>query len=401
MKIGIIKEGKTPPDSRVVFTPTICKQANAQFPSLELAVCPSNIRCFSDEEYQSHDVTLEHDMSKMDVLVGVKEVPIDELIDNKTYFFFSHTIKEQAYNRDLLKAVLNKNIRLIDYECLVEESGKRVIAFGRWAGIVGAHNGLLVWGKKFNHFNWKRCDEFKDYDELQGFYKTQKLPPLKIAITGGGRVALGAIEIMDHLDVRRVSHADFINKTFDEAVYVQLDCEDLYRRKEDNGFGIPEFYQKPELYKSVFAPYKSEIDLFINAIYWNPAAPKYFELDEISEENFKLDVIADITCDIAPDASVPVTYRATEIDELAMGIDRKSKQEVEAYLPNTIDVMSIDHLPSELPRDASQDFGSMFLEYVLPELLKENSEFLDRATITKNGKLTDKYSYLQNYVNGE
>jgi len=396
MKIGIIKEGKTPPDSRVVFAPEHCEKLAKEFPQISLQVASSNVRSFKDDEYKDHI----GDIIDQDVLVGVKEVPIDQLIENKTYFFFSHTIKAQAYNRDLLRAILKKNITLIDYECLVDNKGKRVIAFGRWAGIVGAHNGLVVWGKKFNKFDWGRCGDFKDYEELQAFYKTQKLPAIKIAITGGGRVALGAIEIMDHLDVRRVSHADFVNKQFDEAVYVQLDCEDLYRRKSDNGFGIPEFYQKPELYKSIFEPYKSVVDVFINAIYWDPKAPKYFELNEIEEPNFKMDVIADITCDIAPDASVPVTYRATEVPELAMGIDRNSKEEVAPFQQGTIDVMSIDHLPSELPRDASTDFGNMFVEHVIPELLKPQSDFLDRATITKDGKLTEKYAYLQNYVDG-
>lgn len=401
IKIALIREGKVPADSRVVLPPALCTELMQQHPEIEVIVQPSPHRCYTDQEYEAAGIKVQEDISDCKMYIGVKEVPKEQLVSDKVYCFFSHTIKKQPYNRSLLQTILKKNIRLIDYECLINlETKQRVIAFGRWAGIVGAHNGLWTWGQKYGQFEMPRATEFKDYQALKTFYKENlKLPAVKIAITGGGRVALGCIEIMDHADIRQVSPADFIEKTFDEAVYVQLDCQDLYRRKTDEGFAIPEFYEQPAAYKSIFNPYLAKTDLFMNAIYWNPSAPAYWSLEDMKTEQFNIKVIADITCDIAPEASVPSTIKASTIADPVFGFDRLTAQETKPYSEESVDVMSIDNLPNELPRDASAAFGRMFLDHVVPELLKaEKSEILDRATIAINGDLNQHFEYLRDYI---
>lgn len=400
MKIGLIREGKTPPDSRVVLTPTQVQKALTTYSNLDIVVAPSAHRCYADSEYEAAGISFQEDLSDCDVLLGVKEVPIDELQPNKIQFFFSHTIKAQPYNQKLLQAVLAKNIHLVDYECLTNDRGSRVIAFGRWAGIVGAHNGLYTWGKRTGSFDLKRAKDCKDYAELKSLYADVTLPPIKIVVTGNGRVANGSIEVLEQIGIKKVSPKEFVEQEFEEAVFVQLKCEDLYRRKSDGGFDKKEFYANPSIYKDIFEPYRSQTDLFINAIYWDPNAPTYFAWEDMQQSDFRIKVIADITCDISPEASVPSTIRPSTIADPIFGVDVHSKSEVAKFSPNGIDVMAVDNLPNELPRDASESFGNQFLEFVLPELMQADSAFIHRASIAKNGDLTENYEYLRDYVEG-
>jgi len=400
MKIGLIREGKTPPDTRVVLTPGQCKNI-LQNGDITITVQPSPNRCYTDEEYRNAGISINENIEDCDVLLGVKEVPIDQLIPNKTYCFFSHTIKEQPYNQKLLQAVVEKNIRLIDYECLVNSKGQRIIAFGHWAGIVGAHNALWTWAKKYQQFQLPRAVEVNDLAQLKQDYTNVTFPPIKIAVTGGGRVAKGVFEILDAASIKKVNTEEFVNQTFDEAVYTQLDSDQLYDRKSDNGFEMKEFFTQPELYKCIIQPYLSCTDLFINAIYWNPDASAYWNLEDMKAENFNIKVIADITCDIAPEASIPSTIKPSTITDPVYGFDVNTQKETEPFKANTIDVMAIDNLPNELPRDASEDFGNMFIDNVLEEFLKGESKILHQANIAINGNLNTPFEYLRNYLEGE
>ena len=178
MKVGIVREGKIKSDSRVPLTPKQCRYLLQQNLDLQIFVQPSQKRCFTDEEYHSLGIPLTENLSECDLLLGVKEVPISMLLPNKTYLFFSHTIKKQPYNRELLRSILEQKIRLIDYECLHDESGQRVIAFGRWAGIVGAHNAILTWGRREGEFNEFRVQnsEFRIF----GFKSPTKIKNLVV-----------------------------------------------------------------------------------------------------------------------------------------------------------------------------------------------------------------------------
>lgn len=399
MKIGIIREGKTPPDSRVPLTPQQCQHL-IQHKGLDIVVQPSPNRCFPDEAYQALGVPMTEDLSDRDVLMGVKEVPIDQLVADKTYFFFSHTIKEQSYNRKLLQAIVAKNIRLIDYEVLTNEKGQRLIAFGKFAGMVGAHNGIMTYGSRTGQFTLKRMKDCLDYAEAKSIYSQMQWPALRIVLTGTGRVGRGAAMVLDDMGIRKVSPEDYLSQQYGEAVYTQLQCKDYAQRKDGSAFDKSTFYTQPQLFESCFAAYAQNSDIMINGIYWDNEAPAFFTVEEMKQSDFRIEVIADVTCDIAPVSSIPSTLKASTIADPVFGFDPKTGQETQAYQAGMVDMMTIDNLPNELPRDASEAFGQQFIDTILDELLHENSPVITRATVAVNGGLGEHFAYLNDYLNG-
>lgn len=398
MKIGILKETKVPVDYRVAFTPTHCKHILQKYPNTEITVQPSEIRCYKDEEYTAAGAILSDDVSACNVLFGVKEVKIDKLINDKTYFFFSHTIKKQAYNRDLLRAVINKNIQLVDYECLKDQDGKRVVAFGRWAGIVGAYNALRTYGIKHTLFDIKPAHQCFDKVELWSQFEKIKLPNINILITGGGRVTKGALEVLDEVGIKKVSISDYLSKTNSSPVYIQLDSNEYNKRIDGKEFDYADFYANSEKYESNFKQFLPHTDLLIAGAYWDPKAPVLFTNEDVQAPNFRINTIADITCDIA--GSIPTTIRSTTIDQPVFDFNKSKLVEENAFSnPANITVMAVDNLPCELPRDASTDFGDMLCKFVIPTLLgEENTEIISTASITKSGSLSSKFHYLSDYA---
>lgn len=399
-KIGIIKEGKIPIDRRVPLTPQQAKQLKENY-DIEIVVQSSDIRCFTDDDYRNAGLSVVDSLDDCDIILGVKEVPIDKLIPNKTHFFFSHTIKKQDYNRHLLRAILEKNIKLIDWETLTNESGNRVIAFGRWAGIVGAYNGLWTFGKRYNLFNLRRAHECFDYEDLKTEFKKINLPNVKIALTGGGRVTKGAMEVLLGAGISQVTPHDYLTKRFDEPVFTQLNSRDYNKRKDGGEFHRNEFYNHPELYEGDFLKYTRVTDILIACAYWDPAAPVLFHREDIIKDDFDIRVIADITCDI--EGSIPSTKKPSTIDDPIYDYN-PSDDEIEQPLSDegNITVMAVDNLPCELPRDASQSFGDQFLENVVEHLLGiDEKGVIKGATIAEAGALTEKYDYLQDYVDGK
>ena len=398
--IGIIKEGKIPVDRRVPLTPDQVKSILDLNPSLEIKCQRSDIRCFKDEEYEQAGATLVDDVSDCEIILGVKEVPMNMLADGKTHFFFSHTIKKQEYNRELLQTIMKKKIRLIDWECLTNKKGKRLIAFGRYAGIVGAYNGILTYGKRYNLFHLRPAHTCFDLDDLKTEYAKVALPKIKIILTGGGRVSKGAMEVLDGMGIRKVSPAEFLTEYFNEPVYTQLNTRDYNTRIAGGIFDRDEFYADPTKYESSFLEYAKKADLLIAGAFWDPRAPVLFNKEDISRNNFKIHVVADITCDI--EGSIPSTKQPSTIEDPVYDYNPSNDRVEEAYTDEgNITVMAVDNLPCELPRNASEDFGKEFVSHILPNLLGEDKDaIIERATITQNGKLTDKFSYLQDYVDG-
>lgn len=396
--IGIIREEKAKPDSRVPLSPIQC--ADLIKKGYRISVQSSPNRSFTDEEYERAGVPVVGDVAECDILLGVKEIPVDKLIEGKTYFFFSHTIKKQAYNRRLLQEILQKNIRLIDYEVLKDEHGHRLIAFGRHAGMVGAHNALYTYSKRTEAFHLPRMTEFTDYAAAKEYYLNVEFPAIKIVLTGHGRVGNGAAAVLNDMRIKQVTPEDFLRKKYDHAVYTQLRTEDyIYHKDGNKEFERAHFYASPDQYRADFEAYYKAADIMINGIYWDNKAPAFFTLDDLQKENFNIQVIADITCDIAPVSSIPTTIRATSIDDPIYGFSLKSLSEVAAHTEDAIDVMSIDNLPNELPRDASTHFGNQFIMHILPELADiENSSVIRQATIADNGDLGEYFEYLRDYV---
>ena len=402
MKIGIIREGKTPPDSRVPLIPAQAATLAAR-EGVELVVQPSPGRCFSDQQYREAGLSLQEDLSDCDVLMGVKEVPIEQLIPQKTYFFFSHTIKEQAYNAPLLRAILKKEIRLLDYEVLTDAHKKRVIAFGRFAGMVGAHNALWAYAQRTGAFDFPRMHTLHDYAAAKEVYRATDFPPVRIVLTGTGRVGQGAAEVLLDMGIRKVAPAEYLSHRYKEPVFTQLGCRHYARRRTDGGFDKKEFYAHPERYESNFAAYTKQSDIFINGIYWDNAAPAFFTVEEMQQPDFRIRTIADVTCDIAPITSVPATIEASTIADPIFGFDPRTEQKGTLHQEGVVDMMTIDNLPNEMPRDASASFGEQFIQHVWPELEKEYlqgkpSAFLRRATVAWKGELGPNFQYLTDYA---
>jgi alanine dehydrogenase len=398
IQFGIVREGKTPQDNRTPFSPKQCKAIQAEYPNVHFTVQPSPIRCFTDDEYRAQGITVAENLEHCSVLFGVKEAVIDTLIPNKTYFFFSHTKKAQPYNQGLMKALMAKRIRMIDYECLTHDDGHRIVGFGFWAGVVGAHNGLLTYGQKTGLFHLPAVHTLKNFEALKNAYEGLKLPNMRIVLTGSGRVASGALDILQYLDIKEVSPEDYLHKTFEYPVFVHLKGKELYTRKGESAYDRDEFHAHAERYECLFAPYMAVSDLLINGIYWDKKIPRLFELSDMQSPSFRISVIADITCD--EHGSVPCNVGASTIADPVYGFDKTTLQKTEAFLPDTVDVMAVDNLPNELPRDASVYFGSHLMSFILPALVEENmnAPVLERGTICQDGALGKHYDYLHEYA---
>lgn len=400
MKFGIIREGKTPPDKRVPLTPLQCKSLKAKYPEMEISVQPSKVRAFADSEYEELGISLSEDLTDCDVLLGVKEVPLDMLIPDKTYLFFSHTYKKQPYNKKLLQTILEKKIRLIDYEMLTNEFGVRLLGFGRFAGIVGAYNAFRAWGEMTHDYSLKPAHQCADRREMESELIKVKLPTkAKIAITGGGRVSSGAQEIFSAMHLKHVSPKKFLNEEFNGVVFTQLEVVDYYERNDGKEFSSSDFYKDPTGYHSRFSHYARTTDIYIPCHFWSNKAPYIFTREDARSPDFKIRLVSDISCDI--DGPVASTLRPSTIAEPFYGYDPRSEKEVAFGTLGSIGVAAVDNLPCELPKDASEDFGNELIKNVIPHFFSGDKEgVLDRASeTTLDGKLTPKFAYLKDYVN--
>lgn len=398
IRLGIIKEGKTPPDKRVPFSPPQVVEIEQRYPHVKVIVQESPIRAFTDNEYREQGIEVAADVSDCDILMGIKEVPIANLVPKKTYLFFSHTTKKQPYNKKLLQAVLNHKIRLVDYEALKDKLNNRLVAFGRFAGIVGAYNALLTYGKRYDLYTLRKASECFDINDLKIELRKVKLAPIKIILTGGGRVAKGAMETLDTAGIRKVNPKDFLTNTYEESVYVQLGSADYHAKKDGGLFNRDEFHQSPQNYESTFLQFAKVADLLIAGAFWNPSAPVLFKKEQMVGPDFKIKVIADVTCDI--EGSIPSTKRPSTILDPIYDYDPKTDQ-VEPPLSDDdfITVMAVDNLPCELPRSASEEFGRDLIDKILPALvISDKDGVIKRGSITKNGKLTDNFLYLSDYA---
>ncbi len=402
MKIALIKERKNPPDRRVVLTPHQAKELMERFPGLEIVVEKSDIRAFTDEEYKQAGIKVVDDVTDADVMLGVKEVPVDALIPDKKYFFFSHTIKKQPYNRKLLQAILKKNIELYDHETIVDKNGMRLVAFGYYAGVVGAYNTIRAYGKKTGLFDIPRAIDLKDKSELYKILKEIKplLPSVKIVLTGKGRVGMGAKEVLDEMGIKEVSPQAFLNENFDEPVYTQIDVDWYNKHKEGKPFDFQEFFTHPERFYGDFEKFTKVADIYIAGHFYGQGAPYILTREHITAPDNQIKVVGDISCDI--NGPVVTTIKASTIADPIYGYDPETGKEVDYKNEKAIACMTVDNLPNEIARDASEGFGKNFEKYIIPAFFNGDKDgILQRAKMTENGKLTERFSYLQDYVDGK
>lgn len=402
IKVGILRETKNPPDKRVPLTPAQIVDLQIKYPDAEFYVQPSDFRCYSDDEYKYLKIPVREDLSNCDILLGVKEVDKSTFIPGKTYLFFAHVAKEQPYNRDMFRTMVENSIRLIDYEYLTRDNGERVVAFGRWAGIVGAYNGLRARGIRTDRFSLKPCHECNDLDEVwAGLKMIDLIPGLKILVTGEGRVAGGAMETIANTNAVEVSPDEFLNKQFDVPVVCQIGPQHYTKRKDGKEFSFDHFVKNPGDYESAFEPYTRVTDIFVAAHFWDPESPSFFTLEDMRKPDFNISVIADISCDI--NGPIPSTIRATTIADPCYGFNPYTGEEERPFKkPDNITIMAVDNLPGELPRDASSDFGSQLMDNIMDDLLgRKKSEMLERATICEDGEIARSYSYLEDYLKND
>lgn len=398
IKIGLLKEEKIPADNRVALSPAQCAWLQKKFPHIKILVQQSAIRCFADREYRQREIEVASDISDCSLLLGIKEVPPKNILAHKTYLFFSHTKKKQPHNQNMLQTIIRKKSTLIDYECLQHEDGQRIIGFGFFAGVVGAHNGMMAYGERTGAYELQRVYKQKSLRKLIHTYFGLKLPNLKIAVTGSGRVAHGILEVMNLMGIIEVEREEYKERPFSYPVYVHLKGSDLYRHKEGRPYNREHFHQEPQEYYSRFGDYATETDVLMNGVYWDKNIPRLFEEEAVSRPDFRIQVIADVTDDA--NGSIPINLGDQTIENPVYGVDKQTFEKTAPFLKTSVDVMAVGNLPNELPRDASRYFGQQLIKYVLPDLLKGGSVILQNATIVRTGTLTPPYSYLSEYAAG-
>lgn len=395
-KIGIIREGKEPPDRRTPLTPKQCHEVLLK--GIDITVQRSPVRAYTDAEYTAQGVRMTEDLTDRDLILGVKEIPYHMLMAEKSYLIFSHTIKKQPHNRKLLRTVLDRRITLIDHELLTDAKGERVLAFGRWAGVVGSYNAFRAWEAMQGAATLRPAHQCHDRAEMELHLLDYKLPQdLRIVLTGAGRVGKGAMEVLDRIGVQRVEPQALLRKDNTAPVYAVLGSEALYRRDDGRPFDRAAFHGDPSGHHAVMAPFAEAAHIYIACHFWDPRGPKILPSELLRRPGISLKVIADLSCDIG--GPIDSTLRASTIAEPFFGYDPPSGAECPVGTAGSITVMSVDNLPCELPRDASKSFGRDLMDHVLPNLIGTDSgDMIGRATIARNGELTARYSYLQDYA---
>lgn len=401
LKVGILRETKNPPDRRVPLTPPQIVALQELYPQAQFYVQPSDFRSYTNDEYEYLDIPLKEDLRDCDILMGVKEIDRRTFIHGKTYLFFAHVVKKQPHNGEMFRAMAEQKLTLIDYELMTTDEGRRIVAFGRYAGIVGAYNGLRAAGIRTNKFRLKPAYQCHDLDEMWAGLRLITLKSdLRIVVTGDGRVSRGAIETLSVCNIVQVPPEDFIEKDFPVPVFTQLKPEHYVTQNEDLPFSFSHFKAHPKEYHSVFLPYTKRTDILITGHFWDPRSPVFFTKEQMKSPDFRISVIADVSCDI--NGGIPSTHRATTISDPFYSYNPFLEgEDPESSRPSNITVMSIDNLPGELPRDASLDFGKQLSSEVMHDLLSgTGSPMLERATVLREGRLTSRFTYLEDYLRG-
>lgn len=395
-KLGIIREGKEPPDRRTPLTPKQCHEILLK--GIDITVQRSPVRAYTDAEYTAQGVRMTEDLTDRDLIIGVKEIPLHMLMAEKSYLIFSHTIKQQPHNRKLLRTVLDRRITLIDHELLTDPHGERVLAFGKWAGVVGAYNAIRAWEAASGGSSLRPAHMCHDRSEMEMHLLDFPLPKdLRIVMTGGGRVGRGAMEVFDRIGMEHVDPAAFLRSDNVGPMYTVLSSADLYHRLDGKPFDKAAFHADPSGHRADMLPYARRAHIYMACHFWDPRGPKILSHEDLRDPHLSLRVIADASCDIG--GPIDSTLRASTIADPFFGYDPTTGRECPVGQAGSITVMSVDNLPCELPRDASKSFGRDLMDRVLPHLMGEDVEgMIARATIAQDGHLTAHFKHLEAYA---
>lgn len=402
MKIGIIAETKIPEDNRVALSPKQMAQLKNEFPNDEFVVQTSDIRAYSDEQYCAEGIIVVNSVEDCDVLFGIKEANMDSLIPNKHYFFFGHIAKMQEYNRPLLQTMMKKKLTFSDYEYLVDDNNIRVCAFGWWAGVVGVYYTLRGYGLKHKLYELPKPDRHFTLDQLFEALKSIELPKVKLMVTGAGRVSQGAQHVLDNIGAVKMTEEDYLaTDKVDKLSYCVADVDRLVKRKDGGAFSWNDFTHNAKEYESDFMRFAKKTDVLICAHFWGPEAPVYLSEDDLRNPDLRIRMIGDVTCDIK--GSIKSTVRPATHDDPYYDYNPATEQDEPAFSSErNITVMAVDTCPNALAIDTSAYFGEMLIPHVFRPLLNgEHSKVIERATIVKNGELTDRFAYLKSFANNQ
>lgn len=424
--IGIRKEDKNVWERRVPLIPGHVKKLKSEF-DITTLVEPFERRTFTDNEYKEAGAEVTPDYNDAPVIFAVKEIPIKLLQKDKTYIFFSHTIKGQDYNMPLLKKIMDLGCTLIDYETMTDENGRRVVFFGKYAGYAGMIDTLHGLGKRLNlsgietpFLQIKPAYEYRDIEEAKQHVKQvseeikekglpTEVSPLVFGFAGYGNVYKGAAEVFDLLPFEEVTPEELsdMDEESGKIVKVVFKEKDMVKHKDGNPFELQDYYSNPENYVSAFSKYLDNIDVLINAIYWDDRYPVFVTKKYLKEnkDNLKLKVIGDITCDI--DGAIEITYKSTPSDNPAFVYNPATDKYTDGYAGKGVVNIAVDNLPAELPRDASTGFSNA-LNVFVPGIVNADMDksfedagydpVIKRAVIVYKGKLTPDYQYLEEYL---
>ncbi|MBI29655.1 MAG: hypothetical protein CFH21_00557 [Alphaproteobacteria bacterium MarineAlpha5_Bin11] len=404
--IGIIKESRRD-EKRVPLIPSQVKNLINKYSDLKITVQPSSHRCFIDKEYEKMGAIIDNNLDKCDLILGVKEIEPSLLIPSKTYIFFSHTSKIKSdYSaaaqgtpgmdkKELLKEILQKNITLIDYENIRDNQSNRYLGFGRFAGIVGCYNSLNLYLERIGESAMPRAYIEDSFKKIKDNISKKNFDNAKILVTGDGRVAKGVLEFLSFANIDAVEPGEFNSYNKSKSVYCNLPTSLYVKSKNNREFNLQNFIQYPDMYASSLEDYLPYATLLISAHYWDPKSPVLFNKKNV--QNYKnLIAIGDITCDI--NGSIPTTLRSSTIEKPYFYIDRDSLEEVKND-KNSLAIMAVDNLPSELPKNSSEEFGGGMVSEVIPFIIEKDDGRIMNATICSNGKFCRSYEYLNDYIN--
>ena len=403
IKIGLLKETKTPVDNRVALTPQEIINLQIKYPNAEFFVQKSELRAYHDEEYAKFGIPVVDSVEDCDFLFGIKEADINTLLRGKHYFFFGHIAKQQPYNRPLIKKMVELGITFSDYEYLVDDNNHRLCAFGWWAGVVGTYNSMRAYGIRYNKFELPKPDRKFTLEKLMdNLTKIADKCCSRIIVTGNGRVSQGAQFVLEKIGAKKLTPEEFLHNNSGPTciTYTVLDADRLVKPIDKNKeFSFNDFIDHGDDYVSDFAKYSYKADMLISGHFWSPGHPVYLDNTLLKDPKMSIKIIGDITCDIQ--GSIMSTLRSSTHDDPFYDFDPDTLSEKPAFSSDKyITVMAVDTCPNALAIDTSEYFGKMLSQYVFPLILEGHLEdpVIRRATILEKGKLTDHYIYLKEYA---
>jgi alanine dehydrogenase len=431
--LGIRREDKNLWEQRVPLTPQHVLELKKKH-HIETFIQPSKIRVFSEEEYQKVGAHVQDSLTPSSVVFAVKEIPVDFFERGKTYVFFSHTIKGQKHNMPMLKKMMEMGCTLIDYERIIDNKGRRLVFFGRFAGLAGMVDTLWTFGQRLQQEQIdspineiKQTIHYKDLEDIKKHFatvgnniKTNGLPnsltPLIIGITGYGNVSLGAQEILDILPIKEIKPEEIesiIKDPSNKVIYKVIFKEEHMVESASPGkkFDLQDYYSHPESYHPTFEKYIPSLSILMNCIFWSAQYPrlltkKYLKQSFKTKEKLRLKVIGDISADV--NGAIEFTEKATSPDNPVFIYNPSTDSIKDGYKGDGIVVMAVDNLPCELPRESSQSFSETLLLFI-PAIMKADFTVTDfnavalpieikNAVILYQGKLTPSYHYINKYL---